>query len=50
MVRGMAEKAGARARDRLASFGSIDCTEESLAQAFNKWRDRSAGQGTMQRS
>ena len=43
MVRGMAEKAGARARDRLASFRSIDCTEESLAQAFNKAREYGAG-------
>jgi hypothetical protein len=38
MVRGMAVKAGVGARDRVSSFASIDCTEESLAQAFNRWR------------
>ena len=43
MARGMADKAGARAKDRIASFGSIDCTEESLAQAFNRWRECGAG-------
>ena len=43
MVRGMADKAGARAKDRTASFGSIDWTKESLAQAFNKWRECGAG-------
>ena len=26
----------------LYSFGSIDCTEESLAQAFNKWKEHGA--------
>ena len=36
MVRGMSVRAGARTKDKLCSFGSIDCTEESLAQAFNK--------------
>ena len=43
MVRGVADKAGARAKDRIASFRSIGCTEESLAQAFNKWRECGAG-------
>ena len=43
MVRGMADKSGARPKDMLASFGSIDCTEELLAQAFNKWRECGAG-------
>ena len=43
MVRGMADKAGVRTKDRIASFGSIDCTEESLAQAFNKWKEHGAG-------
>ena len=32
-----------RAKGRLASFGSIDCTAESLAQTFNKWRECGAG-------
>jgi len=35
MVLGMASRARARKGDRLSSFGSIDCTEESLAQALN---------------
>ena len=43
MVRGMAGRAGARMKDKLASFGSIDCTEKSLAQAFNKWKGYYAG-------
>ena len=43
MVRGMADRAGARTKDRIASFGSIDCTEESLAQAFNKGKEHGAG-------
>ena len=30
-------------KDRIASFGSIDCTEESLVQAFNKWKEHGAG-------
>ena len=29
--------------DKLYSFGSIDHTEETLAQAFNKWKDHVAG-------
>ena len=28
MVRGMADKSGVRTKDMIASFGSIDCTEE----------------------
>ena len=43
MVRGMADKSGAKAKDRLASFGSIDCTEGSLAQAVSKWNECGAG-------
>ena len=30
-------------QDKIASFGSIDCTEESLAKAFNKWKEHGAG-------
>ena len=41
----MAVKAGARARDRVSSFASIDCTEESLAQAFNMTLWRKGGEG-----
>ena len=43
MVKGMAVKAGVRAMDRVSSFASIDCTEESLAQAFNRWRKGGKG-------
>ena len=43
MVRGVAVKAGARAKDRVSSFASIDCTEETLAQAFNRWKKHGKG-------
>ena len=36
MVLGMAGKAMARKGDRLSSFGSVDCTEETLAQAASQ--------------
>ena len=39
----MADRAVARKKDKIASFGSIYCTEESLAQAFNKWKEHGAG-------
>ena len=44
-MRGMTERAGARARDRISSFASIsiDCTEETLAQAFNRWKKHGKG-------
>ena len=31
MARGMAVNAGVTSRDRVSSFGSIDCTKESIA-------------------
>ena len=34
MVWGMAVRAAARTKGKLYSFGSIDCTEDTLAQAF----------------
>ena len=43
MVLGMAARAGVRARDRICSFASIDCTEETLAQAFNRWKKHGKG-------
>jgi hypothetical protein len=43
MVLGMAARAGVRAKDRICSFASIDCTEETLAQAFNKWKKHGKG-------
>ena len=42
MVLGMAVRAAARTKDKLYSFGSIDCTEQTLAQAFNKWKTHGA--------
>ena len=39
----MAVRAGARSKGTLCFFGSIDCTEESLAQAFNRWKEHGAG-------
>ena len=42
-MRGMAVRAGARSKGTLCFFGSIDCTEESLAQAFNRWKEHGAG-------
>ena len=43
MVLGMASRARARKGDRLSSFGSIDCTEESLAQALNHGKAHGKG-------
>ena len=42
-LRGMADRAGVRTKDKIASFGSIDCKKESLAQASNKWKEHGAG-------
>ena len=45
MVLGIASKVRARKGDRLSSFGSIDCTEESLAQALNYGKAQCHGKG-----
>ena len=45
MVLGMSSRARAMKGDRLSSFGSIDCTEESLAHALNYGKAQCHGKG-----